>query len=54
MNKAVARSQKAAIRAALRAKALGLPLSPRGEAVMLCIDWLRASSVSWHGGLAQA
>jgi hypothetical protein len=27
----------------LRAKALGLPLSPQAEAVMQWVDWLRAS-----------
>jgi hypothetical protein len=43
MNKADRKVAKASIRAALRAKALGLPLSPYAEAVMLWIDWLRAS-----------
>jgi hypothetical protein len=43
MNGADRKAVKSELKAALRAKALGLPLSPHAEAVMLWIDWLRAS-----------
>jgi hypothetical protein len=40
MNRADRKVAEAAIRAALRAKARGLPLSPHAEAAMLWVDWL--------------
>ena len=41
MNGADRKAVKSELRAALRAKALGLPLSPHAEAVMLWIAWLK-------------
>jgi hypothetical protein len=43
INGSTRKAARAELRAALRTKALGLPLSPHAEAVMLWIDRLRAS-----------
>jgi hypothetical protein len=59
MNGAHRKAVKSEIRAALRAKALGVPLSPHAEAAMLWIAWLRrtegdqaAKRVPCMGGVA--
>jgi len=41
MNGADRKAVKSELRAALRAKARGLPLSPHAEAAMLWVAWLR-------------
>jgi hypothetical protein len=60
MNGADRKAAKSELRAALRAKARGLPLSPPAEAVMLCIAWLKQAEgdqaavgtsltvIAWH------